>query len=462
MRHISIFILLLVAGSLASCEKFLEREQAGTIPADQVLVDEKGVQGLLNGAYINLANNLYGGRLQFISDLMGDQANGILYTEDFGEIYKRKTSIFGAYKNDFYRNAYYIISQANKALENLDKTSTNRSFIEGQAKFLRAIVHFEMVRLFAQPYGFTPDNNHPGIPLRLQSSVTPGDRATVKQVYDAIITDLMAADGLLPPAPPVGYPSKWVAKAFLAKVFFQQNNFQQAFNYSNEVIESNEFFLDDSYDYRFSLDAGGAGTEEGIFVIRNVPNVLSPGGELRDRYRSDGTNFQAQSDFHVTDLYYNQATQSNDLRRFWYEKNAAGYNMITKYNLNQFDLPIVHLTEMVLIRAESGAELGGASLAIAIDDINEILTRAYGGTSQNLSASASAALVISTTRTQREFEMIAEGNRLQEIKRIGARSGVNIDRRGSLWNCPGLVLQFPNGEQSANTSFLMNPEGGCL
>ncbi len=458
-RFIIIVLMFLI---FSGCSKFLEKEQAGAIPAEEALVNEASLQSLLNGAYINLANNLYGGRLQFISDLMGDQANGILYTEDFGEIYKRKTSIFGAYKNDFYRNTYNIISSANKVLENLDVAAGRRDEIEAQAKFLRAVGHFEMVRLFAQPWGHTADNSHLGIPLRLSTSVTPGERATVKEVYDVIIADLKDAESNLSTTDVIGYPSAWAAKAYLAKVYFQQNNFQQAYNYADEVIGSNLFQLDADHSLRFSLDAGGTGTQEGIFVIRNVTNNISPGGELRERFRSDGTNFQSQSDFHVTDIYFNQATQPNDERRVWYEKNANGFNMVTKYNLNEFDLPIVHLTEMKLIRAEAGAEIGGAALAVAINDINDILERAYGGTTQNLSSAASAGLVITTARTQREFEMFGEGNRVQEIKRIGALSGISVDRRGSTWNCGGLILQFPSGEQAANTSFPMNPEGGCL
>ena len=51
-------------------------------------------------------------------------------------------------------------------------------------------------------------------------------------------------------------------------------------------------------------------------------------------------------------------------------------------------------------------------------------------------------------------------NRISEIKRIGAK-GENIDKRGAVWNCPGLVLQFPQGEMASNTSFQRNPEGGC-
>ncbi|MBK6633770.1 MAG: hypothetical protein IPG38_05175 [Chitinophagaceae bacterium] len=75
---------------------------------------------------------------------------------------------------------------------------------------------------------------------------------------------------------------------------------------------------------------------------------------------------------------------------------------------------------------------------------------------------ANAALVISTTRAERELEMVGEGNRTQEIKRIGARNGTNIDRRNSVWNCPGFILQFPKAEKDANASFVLNPEGGCF
>jgi hypothetical protein len=71
-------------------------------------------------------------------------------------------------------------------------------------------------------------------------------------------------------------------------------------------------------------------------------------------------------------------------------------------------------------------------------------------------------LVIAAARTERELEMVGEGNRLNEIKRIGARSGVNVDRRGSVWNCNGFILQFPKSEQDAFSSFQMNPEGGCF
>jgi tetratricopeptide (TPR) repeat protein len=300
-----------------------------------------------------------------------------------------------------------------------------------------------------------------GIPLRTELNIQSLNRATVKEVYDQVIADLQAADSLLPDATANGKyytATKWAAKAYLAKVYFQQNNFAKAYQYANEVIASNKFMLDATFDKRFSK---GLSTE-GILVIadQTSPNQLSPGGELRSNFRSD----LGIPGFTFTDQFYNVATaRAADLRKAWYSNTLqAGYNVLTKYNKNFFDLPLVHLTEMKLIRAEAGAELGGASLAIAIADINQLMTRAYGSTTFNLPTTASAALVISTTRNERELEMVGEGNRTQEIKRIGARSGTNVDRRGSVWNCPGFILQFPKAEKDANSAFTMNPEGGCF
>jgi hypothetical protein len=79
----------------------------------------------------------------------------------------------------------------------------------------------------------------------------------------------------------------------------------------------------------------------------------------------------------------------------------------------------------------------------------------------NLPTTASAADVIRVARIQRDLELVGEGNRLNEIKRLTARTGSSPDRRNAPMFCPGMVLQFPQGERAGNTNFVMNPEGGC-
>lgn len=455
-------IYILLAGSIAfgtsSCEKFLDRRPVNKLTEEQALTNETDLQALINGAYSDYINKVYNGKMQWIEDLLADQSIGTLYTGDDGEIYKRKTSIFGDYKNGLYTDVYRPAFIGNKVLQNIAKASTGRNNIEGQAYFLRALSHFDAVRLWAQPWGFTADNSHPGIVLRTSPDIAVGKRSTVKEVYDLIIADFKKAETLLGDEVVMGFASKWAAKAFLARVYFQQNDFANAFAYADQVIKSNKFQLDDAYANRFSVGL----SKEIIFGFKNVPGSLEPGGELRNRYRTD-VSFSPQSQFNITNTFYSLATTAGDVRgTAWYSTTLApGYNVLTKYNKNNFDVPVIGYTEIKLIRAEAGAETGGANLAVAIADINDILTRAYGGTSKNLPANAVAATVITTARRERELELVGEGSRVQEIKRIGARTGQNIDRRGARWNCPGLVLQFPISEQAANASFQMNQEGGC-
>lgn len=455
MHKIKILLLVFITLFMISCSKFLDKPPEGKLEEGEALVDEMSLQALLNGAFNTQATEIYNGRLWFINDLMSDQTNGILYSEDNGEIFNRRTSIFGSFKNDTYLRIYQNVYRANKVLEKIDLASANRNKIEGEARFIRGLMHFEAVRMWAQPWGFTAENSHLGVPIRTAANIEVIGRSTVKEVYDFVIADLRAADSLLPDATVLGYPSKWTAKSVLAKVYFQQNNFAQAFNYSNQVINSNKFSLDDVHTKRFSL----VSSNEIIYGFRNVQGVLEPGGELRDRYRSD-VGFSPNSDFKVTEQFYSLATQQGDRRAAWYT-TASGYRAITKYNANQFNVAVIHLTEIKLIRAESAAETGGANLAVGIRDLNDILTRAYGGATMNLPATASAIDVIRTARIQRELEMIGEGNRIHEIKRLSARTGVSPDRRGASIFCPGMVLQFPQGEQAGNINFIMNQEGGC-
>lgn len=151
-----------------------------------------------------------------------------------------------------YVGMYQGVYRANLVLENLDKATTSKDNIEGQAKFVRALVHFEVVKLFAQPWGFTADNSHLGITIRLTTEVGTKNRSTVKQVYDQIIADLKDAENKLPDVNN-GLPTKWAAKGLLAKVYFQMNDFQNAYNYANQVIESKKFTLDVTYAPRFTV-----------------------------------------------------------------------------------------------------------------------------------------------------------------------------------------------------------------
>ncbi|POY37398.1 hypothetical protein C3K47_06450 [Solitalea longa] len=454
-----LYIIYLFATSLifsGGCKDFLEvAPQEGQVPSSEALKNEQDLTNLLNSCYDLLAggdDKIYGGRLQVIQELLSDELRGDNLTGDFGEIYNRKSSIFGDYKTGMYENPYKVINRVNIVLEHLDLATTNGNSIEGQAKFLRALCHFEMVKLFAQPFGFTTDNSHLGVPLRSSSEPSTGTRPPVSDAYAFIIDDLKSAESLLPDDNG-NYASIWAVKALLARVYFQMNDYANAYNYSNEVIESGNFTFDSDFATRFSPD----GTPEAIFKLVNESN-LNRFNELRNQFRSDGSSIPT---LRISPSFFSTATSNpNDRRNIWYTE-VQGFGVLTKYNSSVFELPVIHLTEMKLTRAESAGELNDAAkMAVGIQDINDILARAYGSTVPPLATNSSSALVITTARQQRILEMVGEGDRLTQIKRIGA-SGENVITRGAPWNCPGMVLQFPQAEIANSVDFPRNPEGGC-
>lgn len=451
-------ILMLVI--LAACKK-IEVKPPGQVPPEQAIKSEADVLATLNGTYTPLrGDNFWGGRSQVIGELMADFVDGTNFlTGDYPSIFKLNTTASNGVVSNIYGEPYIIIQRANVALENLDKVSSDatRKNVQGQAKFMRAFCHFELVKMFAQPYGYTADNNHPGIVVKTSSAQELyRARNTVKETYEQIIRDLKSADSSLP-AVNGNYPTSWAAKAMLARVYFQMNDFTNAYNYSNLVIASNQFPFDNSANFVTNRFAEPK-TSEAIWWLVNEPGVSSFGTLRGDEKTKQSMNLP------ITKAAYQLGTATGDLRKAWYKDSLlagdAHIYSVTKYKASRFVLPILHITEMKLIRAESAAELN-QNLAVAIADINDITNRAYGGTLAPLTASATAATIKARVREQRKLEMVFEsGDRLQQLKRIGAKGETVLLGQAS-WNCPGFVLQIPASEVTVNTFFVQNQQGGC-
>ncbi|RYG19655.1 MAG: hypothetical protein EOO07_06430, partial [Chitinophagaceae bacterium] len=364
----SFLILSVITVVGSGCKKYLESDPVDAIPKEKALVNEASVKAVMVSAYqIVAGGQMFGGKIQAINEMLADQLDGSQLNTDFGEIFNRKTSVFGDFKNGMYTDIYQAIFRANTVLENLDKTAALKDNLEGQARFIRAISHFEVVKLFAQPYGFTADNSHLGVPLRTSTVISQGTRATVKEVYDAIIADLKIAENKLPDENG-GYATKWAAKALLAKVYFQMNDNPNAYLYANQVIASNKFTLG-TYANRFAETPN----PEAIFKLVNTRGIFEPGGELRGQFRSD---------FNLPTLRFSAAffatvNTTDDVRKTLYDNvKYPGFIATKKYNADRFEVPVLYLTEMKLIRAEAAAETG-TNLTVGAQDINDILARAY-------------------------------------------------------------------------------------
>jgi len=460
-KLITFISIVFLAISWTSCDKLLDiepDENSNAQVVDSALQTTTDMQALLNSCYDIMANT-YQGNQQNLSELLSNNLNTPYNHDDYSEVYNRNTLFFNGTIGSYYGDPYTAILRANTIFGNFDRiqdlTAANKLRFEAEGRFIRAVNHYEIAQLFAQPYGFTSDNSHPGIALRTEVSIDPIPRASVAEVFTSIIQDLKFAEENLPLSnvtDGIPYADKWAAKAMLARVYFQMNDFQNASDYASEVIDQGPFVLSPLND-RWSDDI----SSENIFTL--VKSLLyNDGASLRDNYRADNNLPTLRASKEYYEILYGVAGTPSDERKNWLNVQEAGlpteFYSVNRFDAETFNIPFLNLTEIMLIRAESNGELG-SDLLSAINDLNLIKQRAGIG---QLSDGSSALVVISNARLERAKEMLGEGRYAYDLKRRGA-NGEDIIVRGAPWDCPGMILQFPNSENTSN--FEMNETGGC-
>lgn len=446
-------IYLLAAMFLfTGCDKMLEFEPGDVILAEDALNTPEDLQLLLNSNY-DVIGNLYDGRVQNLAELLTDNLALPETNLDYQAVHNRQTNFFTSTPGGVYTDFFRAVYRSNVVLESFDLidglSDDERIRIEAEARFIRAIAHFQVVRLWAQPYGYTPNNTHLGIPIRDAANQDPLPRSTVQEVYDFIEQDLIFAYNNLPDNNDV-YATRYSAAGFLSYMYFLQGEFQNSVNYANEAM-SGPFELDPTLN-RFKQDQQNSETVFGI--VGNLNDIRSEA--FRDNYRSDNNPSPTLT---FSESFANLLGQNpSDDRNEWLTVSGTTYLVNRFNNMEYFNVPVIYLTQLKLIRAEALAELG-TDLPTAIDDVNDIRERAFGPGVNTLPETATAEDIIDAARIEYRKESVCEGTYIDQLKRRGTM-GEDIQVRGAPWDCPGMALQFPNGETSA-AGFILNPEGGC-
>ena len=296
---------------------------------------------------------------------------------------------------------YNKIQRCNKVLEAMEKvelTDEAAHQYEGEAKFIRALLYFDLVRLWGDvPLVTTTLSIEEGYQVR---------RNPVSEVYAQIEADLSDAANLLPPTystADAGRATSWAAKAFLGKVLvymsgypLQANRWGDAANLFREVIGSGEFeFFENNADvfsqehesgrqavFSLLFKAGVSG-EGNPFPTRNVPNFIS-----RDLVPTGGSPFQL---FLSDDLI--NSFEAGDKRKdvaIWSEwTNNAGETISTqpfsKKYLNgpvvqgdgwDVDWILLRYDDVLMLYAECLNEQGYVANGEAFDLLNHFRERA--------------------------------------------------------------------------------------
>jgi hypothetical protein len=446
--------IAVMGGAMVSCDNMIETPPPNELLVDDAIKTTDDLQRLLNASYNEVANT-FGGFSQMMSEMQSDNLSSP-NNNDLRELHSHNVLFFNSTCGGYYSILYRAIFRANFVQDNMDKVAdlnqAERDRLTGEIKFIRALCHFTAVRMFAHPYGYSAKNDHPGIAIVKAASTKPSPRLTVAEAYDAILSDLKDAEAILPESNG-DYADKMSAKALLAHVYFQMGKYTDASTYASAVIDSKKYTLSDTV----NVFSSAASTEHIFKIVSTGVNDKRSGG-YSDNYSPGNPTCQMARDF--------WASVKDDIAidkrlKLLTVVNAGAQNEFVKselFNAPFFNVPVLHLTQMHLIRAEALAKSGG-DLATASADINAIITRAYTDNSRLIPSGATAQQIINATRAQRRLELLFQGDRTPEIKRLGAVESQNIFVRGHRWDCPGFLLQFPITEKT--TIFEINPTGGC-
>lgn len=446
MKNIKYIILALSGFFLVtSCDRDLDINPAQSITTGQAISTPENINNILVGTYSIIGRaDLFGGDTQVYADLIGNSD----YVEWYGtyaalrQIYTKNIVSDNVYVRDTWASAYKAIYQTNVILDNINVVTdaSDKARIEGEAKFLRAINYFELVRFYAKQYEAGKTNTQLGVPIVLSSKVNfSGDlsiaRNTVEEVYAQVIKDLTEAIAKLP-ADNSYYADVFSAKALLARVYLQKGDYANARTMSNDVITNSGRSLTSSFDAAFNT---GENTSEDLFAMQ----VTSQSGvnDLNTFYADDiyggrGGDIAVTSDY--VDLF-----EPSDVRGDFFHYNVYGDRLSSKFK-NQFgNVHVIRLAEMYLIRAEANLVLGSAVGATPVEDINEIRTRA--------NASSLSTVTKAIIMEERSRELGFEGFLIHDIKRTKGTVGALS------WSSDKLVFPIPLREMQVNSKLVQNP-----
>lgn len=454
--------------SATSCEKYLEVKAPNQISdINELIVSASDVPLVLNSAYDVMAN-VFDGDIQTLSELLSDNADLPANNLDLKAVYDRETTFFNSSTNGIYADMYRTIFRVNLVLDAIDNvpgvTDADKARWTGEAKFLRALSHFYVLKAYAQPFGYTPNNDHLGIVLRTTASATPVNRSTVAACYEQIETDLEDAFNSLP-VENGEYANKDAAAALLAYVYWMQNKHQLCVEFASEVINSGRYTLDTDLDVFRGKDTTLTfpTSPEGIFFARSWPANQDARNDSYRNYLPQTTpsmlsmsqEFYQFMQLNPVDKRYTELISLNTSTN---QVNSLRFGL-RLLNNPYFSVPILRLTILHLIRAESLANLG-FDLSIAREDLNALRERAYpSGVNFEIDPASTAAQIKTIAREEFRRETFCEGLWIDVLRKQGVE-GSNIVIRNAPWNCDGMAIQFPNSE-GTGAGFIFNPEGNC-
>jgi hypothetical protein len=248
-NSITFSFLLLV---MVSCQK-LDVSSPSDVPTTDVFKNADGLRSAVTGMYSTMqVREYYGAYYPLMADLNSDAlTQGGYDIPALNEIGQHAVTSSNLYVERMYVAMYNTIATANAILQSADAiTDPNlaedeKKTIKAQALAIRALAHFDLLRMFGYHWDLTSANGIPVI-TTVQKATDIVPRNTVADTYAAIIKDLTDANSIMPSDfTDAKYANAVFIKALLARVYLYKKDMTNAAAMASEVISEGTFSLMD-------------------------------------------------------------------------------------------------------------------------------------------------------------------------------------------------------------------------
>lgn len=456
IQYLKFAVVVLFTQVLFSCKKsFLN------VPANQQIIAEDYLQSLsraeeiLNGIYFLLAKNIYNYQNIIYADVVADNvkplgSNRLFLQNSYTQIADETSLTSNANNmNSLWVLGYKTIRSCNFLLEHIDQfrgeDPLKADAIKGQAYTIRALTHHILVNVFAQPYGYTTNASHPGIPYDTVFAQTQViSRQPVSEVYDHMIADLLRAEQLIPASlnnlVPAGInPKTWInknaAKALLARVYLFKAEFAKAKSAAREIATAVSIIPNSEYISKLFT----ANDSEALFWLAPVQPAVGE-AVIFEGYVFGQTNFYAAT----ADLVNIIKQRPSDIRNNWFALMTGNNWQIKKFPSGSISgiilsgtayyQTVVRSSEMYLTAAEAYANLGNEDSArFYLDAIRKRADLA------SINTTATGPALLDSIYKERRKELCFENLRMFDLLRW--KKGVN---RVDVLSPAPTTLSYPN------------------
>lgn len=474
IRKIAILALTGLFFTACTEEAILDLKPVNNISLDQAFSSPSLIESSVNGMYNAAAIGQYnattpnGGRgyvwgAAYIQqgDCRGEDAVSIatFYQATYAGTYDQTTANNVYYWVDGYR----LINRCNLVIEGVTAavgkgiiTAAKGEDYIGQAKYLRAITHFELLMYFARPYQFSPGATHLGIPYRVVGVDTQAEidaeilqeRNTVADCYNKVLADLNDAENTIT-TNTLNYASKNAAIAFKTRVYLHKRD------WDNVITEGEK--LNSAYTLMptpVGPFANSYSNTESIFSIKHS-SANNPGVNA-----ALASQYKRRLLIGISPIIWRDASWlADDKRReegvMVYTSEGKKFTFKYKDEVSYTDAtPVIRYAEVVLNMAEAQARKNTPDLTESLNLLNKVRNRALADIATQAYTAASFTTptdLVGLILKERRIEFLLEGRRWSDIHRLQNDDMHPID---------GIPGKLANGNPDASLYTLGTPYTG--